>query len=363
MPIRGFSQIAPVDLEKISFINFPLNPDSTQLSDKINRPVFSRLDARDDTGNIGYFKKTEAITKTIMVKSCQFDSGFSNSVTVWFAHYLNAFEKNKTGFSIFANIKKFRYSSEATPVKYDNSHEGQPNNGWEEGVICKIEFFLQKDSLFTQLYMYDSIITIPEKKYVNIKEPHASSENKIAALFATALKYSLSKLFTLNLDSSLSTGRKIHFSDIKRVNNKRYELPVYTAGSLNKGVYKTFEEFKMNAPSIQEYEFKNGKMGDILYVKENGEEYPMRSDWGYCDGKGLFINSGDKYSKLARSGNGFYFKGIKSIVRNQKYVVGGDLSGSSYDLSKTKFKKKLFFTRLIWKPVKLISLLRSYYNS
>ena len=59
-------------------------------------------------------------------------------------------------------------------------------------------------------------------------------------------------------------------------------------------------------------------MGDILFVKEGAQEYPTRNVWGYCDGSSIFINSGDKYSKLIRQANTFYFYGIKEIARRSK---------------------------------------------
>ena len=89
--------------------------------------------------------------------------------------------------------------------------------------------------------------------------------------------------------------------------------------SFKKGVYKNFEEFKMNSPSLTDYDLRVGKLGDILYVKENGLEYPERKAWGFCNGTDIFINSADKYSKLIRRGNTFYFLGIKGIIRKTKH--------------------------------------------
>ena len=71
----------------------------------------------------------------------------------------------------------------------------------------------------------------------------------------------------------------------------------------------------MNAPSVAEFEYRKGKMGDVLYVKEGGNEFPDRTAWGFCDGKNIFINSSDIFSELIRDGNTFYFNGVKSITK------------------------------------------------
>ena len=295
---NSFSQIE-TDSLNTKAIKIKLQNDTTNLASHINLCRINVLDARDDTSGLGYFVSFLGVEKKYV-----FEAGFENELTTWYSNYLMANEKNKTGMSLFVNIKKLRLSSEVTPVIFENGHVGQPNQGWEKGVITKIEYFLQKDSLFTPLYRFDSIITLKQ----NLRR---NADNYIVEV----LKSSLAKLFTLNLDAALLSKKKITFNDILQVNNQTHNLPVYISTINRKGVYKTFDEFKMNAPSIDIFTFKKGKMGDILYVKENSSEYPVRDVWGYCDGKDFFINSGDKYSKLVRSGYSFYFEGIKAIKR------------------------------------------------
>ena len=234
------------------------------------------------------------------------------------------------------NVKKLRLSNEVTPKIYKDGHVGQPNEGWEKGVIIKIEYFLQKDSLFTPLYRFDSIIILKERLRSYAHE-----------YISSALQVSLVKLFSINLDAALYSKNKILLSDIIRVNRQGHDLPVYINTKKQKGVYTTFNEFKMNAPSLADYEFRRGKMGDILYVKENGSESPVRNVWGYCDGENFFINSGDKYSQLISTGYSFYFQGIKAITRKAKHIWMQSLAlnGLNYATDtgpkETAFKKKL----------------------
>jgi hypothetical protein len=121
--------------------------------------------------------------------------------------------------------------------------------------------------------------------------------------------------------------------------NKRTSIDLSSVKN-KKGVYKTFAEFKSNQPSIAEFEFSKGAMGDILYVKENNSEYPFRNAWGYCDGNKIFINSCDKYFQLHKRQNTLYFTGLKGI----KKVIKTDVLGSSIlaMVSETSRKKTKF---------------------
>jgi hypothetical protein len=109
--------------------------------------------------------------------------------------------------------------------------------------------------------------------------------------------------------------KKLSLTDIITFNKRNLNLPILNESILKKGAYASYEEFKNNNPSIKEYQYKKGEMGDFLYVKENGVEHPDRTVWGFCDGTNIYINSADKFSLLVREGNTFYFNGIKSISK------------------------------------------------
>jgi hypothetical protein len=71
--------------------------------------------------------------------------------------------------------------------------------------------------------------------------------------------------------------------------------------TLKKGIYKTFEEFKNNSPSIPlEYEILSGKIVYAGFEIHNDTLYNLKVDkdkaneigliWGFCDGKHAYIN-------------------------------------------------------------------------
>ncbi len=261
------------------------------------------LDSRNDTTSIGYSPGKNA-------KLYTFKKGFITELADWYTSYLDIKPGNIYAPKLLVNIKKLRISDEATTKVLENGTRGQPHNGWEKGVIIKIEYFIQKDSFFTPLYRYDSII--PLKGGV---ERHGE------AFISIGLKSSLEQLCNMSRERVLLTGKKISMSDILVVNRQGFDLPVYTDTTLKRGVYKTFRDFKMNTISWPDFVFKEGKMADVLYVQENGTESSLRFAWGYCDGKNYFINSGDKYSMLIRSGYNFYFAGIKGVFKGTKHMM------------------------------------------
>ena len=160
------------------------------------------------------------------------------------------------------------------------------------------------------MYRVDSIFTFKDEVTANIQ---LSISNVLISTF--------DKLFTINVDKIIANGRKLSFNDIQTNYKMQQSLSILNAPVFTKGVYKTFEEFKKNAPSLKEYEFRESEMGDLLYVKNNGTEYPERNAWGFCDGTNLFINSGNKFSSLIKSQHTFYFEGLKGSERKAKHDI------------------------------------------
>ncbi len=61
--------------------------------------------------------------------------------------------------------------------------------------------------------------------------------------------------------------------------------------NLKKGIYKTFDEFKENTPSIP-FEYEVIKVNELAYQLKIDQEKTnfYGSIWGFCDGKTVYIN-------------------------------------------------------------------------
>jgi hypothetical protein len=270
------------------------------------------IDARDDSSEIGFFHRDKGfyygsyVDKDWYKPYCILPTA-EQGITIWITNFLQTGKMDSSTNTLLIVIKKFWISSEAVLPVFINDKKGQPNQGFDAGVIARLEFYLKRGEQFYPLYRFDSVIAYTEKLPQN------------AGYFATeTLKKSLEKLFKVNWANIPLKKIRLSFAEIELSNKKNAGLPIQADHVLKKGVYKNFEEFKMNSPSISEYELRKGKEGDLLYVKENGIEYPDRLAWGFCDSKDIFVNSSDKYSRLTKRQNTFYFAGIKGISIKQK---------------------------------------------
>ncbi|MFT3911258.1 MAG: hypothetical protein QM737_17690 [Ferruginibacter sp.] len=299
--IPAFSQFQTQPL-KPEFTEVALRKETADLLPKIYINDLQILDSRNDTTNIGYSPEKR-------VKQYLFKKGFTDELDSWFSTYLHVAETNNNGHKILVNIRKLRVSDEAVPKIKDNGEEGQPRNGWHRGIIAKIEYFLQEDSLYIPLYRFDSIVPF-----------NGHPDRDAATFFSMTFKLSLDKIFTVEPAKVLLSKNRIALKDIVRVNNQGRNYPIYSNADLKRGIYKTFEDFKVNKISWTDFELRPGKL-DVLYVKENENEYPIRTAWGFCDGKDYYIKSGDVYSQLVRCGYDFYFAGIKSITGASKHIL------------------------------------------
>jgi hypothetical protein len=326
LPLHPFSQNKTNPIKYGDLIKIKLE---TVIADKkvsSNLIGFELIDLRNDTSSLGY-----AFTKLPKkINKICFDIASDGAITDWFCNYLKLDKRNKWGDKLVVSLRKLRISNEIATKTFDNGHQGQPQNGWDEGMLLKIEFYLWHDEMYYPLYRYDSLKTID-----------GSLPNDASQFIADGFTAALSKLFTLDLSFVPGHVRKLSRSDILERNSKENQLPILAAVQYKKGAYKDFDEFKLNSPSIFEFEYKEGKMGDFLYVKEGDKEYPDRTVWGFCDGRNLFINSGDMFAELIKEGNTFYFSGVKSLTRKTRHNL---LKASTFNLITNTGEKKTVYT-------------------
>jgi len=356
--------LAQIEAKVIDYNNkLEINLEKEVSSDSFSNSIHSVsvIDVRDDTMAVGYhyLKAGDAqrylVKPGILPKNKENDKwskvyhcspSLSYRFTEWINEYLqcrkNASVKNK----LLIVVKKFWLSPEADEIRDENDKVGQAMNGWDAGVVCKLEFYLERDSVFFPLYRIDSVFTFKER----LNDYRGTRFVDNAASFVTAaLKSSMKKLVEINMDEIIAKRRKLSLGDMQQKYLQRSNIAILKSIDLQKGAYKNFEEFKLNAPSMSSYELRKGSVGDILYVKERDSEYPTRDAWGFCDGKDIFINSGDKYSKLVKRENTFYFFGIKGMTQKTKSDFWKSTTlnyMSGYGPKKTVYKLDLKYYQL-----------------
>lgn len=353
--LNTFPIIAQIEAKNLDYnnkleISLEKDSSSNSLGDRIHS--VNVIDVRDDTVAIGYYSVTpmEAFKYRVKAGASKKDKntdawskvyhctpslkeGMISWVTDYFGFRGNGSVKN----SLLIVVKKLWLSSEADKPRFDVEQKRPAANGWNSGVLCKLEFYLERDSIFYPLYRVDSIFTFDDwlYDYAGIK-----FRNNGSIFLTLALKSSLVKLIDIKPEEIIAKRRKLSFREIYNEYSNKNDVPILQAVALNSGVYTTYAEFKNNQPSIKDYELRNGSMGDILFVKEGKEEYPTRNAWGFCDGNNIFINSGDKYSKLVRQANTFYFYGLKEVTKKNKHVF---MKSSGFNYATNSGEKKSVF--------------------
>lgn len=272
-------------------------PASDQSKIKIPYKSIQIYDKRNDTTAVG-FTNLSGITAVFALKG-----GTAASI--------HSFITTATQFDDTSNqelilmVRKFWFSSE---IEHDEIYE---TNEREEapflpGIIAKFEFYVKQNDQYIILHRFDTIIKMT-KTLKKTKEE----------LFALALHASIKKTSTIDVQQRLKTGTKRSWNEIDLFSTQYHSMPVQTASVYKKGVYLSYDEFKNNHPSIEEYEIRNGKLGDMLVIKDaNGVSYPMRNVWGFCDGKTIYIKTADNFFPLYFYKTAVYTKAIRFLKRS-----------------------------------------------
>jgi hypothetical protein len=97
-----------------------------------------------------------------------------------------------------------------------------------------------------------------------------------------------------------------------------------------KGVYRHFGEFLNNKPSLpMVYRVKDGEK-IVLTLDEEGHKRELDSsadDWGFCDGKDLFICQQGAFFPLQLDNDAVFFDGYDPKKQAKRQQTGGILFG------------------------------------
>ena len=112
------------------------------------------------------------------------------------------------------------------------------------------------------------------------------------------------------------TATGFSLSDMEIGLQKRFQLPLFTDASLKPGLYKSFEEFKNNNPSVTNVHFQTSKGEVTDIVNENKTSIEVSDYWGACDGRNLYIAFKGSFGQLQRSDKSFKFLATRQEVKN-----------------------------------------------
>jgi hypothetical protein len=205
------------------------------------------------------------------------------------------------------------------------------NNKWDEMTMdpdkydekakirLKAEIYAAKNDLYTPVFRFDSL-------NVSLKSSFARLGRDLAEMLEE-----LADSSTLLLARKGEGSRKISRADILAFNQSRFDPLICKGAPLVKGVYMNFEEFKNNAPSVQNFEIKKEKRSLLLYLKEaGGNTYYSHNAWGYCDGKMIYVMRDGILVPSWKEGKTWYLFGqVQTMDPRNQNMPGYYSSGST----------------------------------
>ncbi len=222
---------------------------------------------------------------------------------------MDSLTQNTSGLELHCFIKKLILSDYITTTlttEEKNNASGKFDLVEKSGLLIIVEFYLKKEGSYFPMYRFDTTITGDR----NIrKDAHQ--------YFLSGISASIRKATVLNHDAIINKNKKLTLEEIQEFNNKQADLPIFKT-PVQKGIFLSFDDFKNNKISIDQFIVENDSKGDFLYIKdEKGNETLFTDLWGYFDRNDFFIYSANNFFELYRSGHSFIMYGAKDYIKSR----------------------------------------------
>ncbi len=274
--------------------------------------TFSNLevyDRRNDSSFVGFYKTMYSRNKSFgtVLKT---ENTTSNSVYSFLEPQI-AFDQ-QSNYRLVLLIRKLWLSKEIENTEV-RDYNIKMQKALLPGIVTCFEFYAKKGEQLIPLLKFDTTIFHHNRNLALIDEE----------LIQTTLTSAIDKLSRTRYRQKIENGRTYSWQQIDSFSSRTNHIEILHTTSFKKGVYLTYNDFKNNTPSIQDFEIKKSEFAHTLFVKdEQGNQYPVRKIWGFSDGENVFIKSADIFFKLEKYNNNFYSWASKNISMVTKVPVG-----------------------------------------
>jgi hypothetical protein len=259
------------------------------------------LDKRYDTSAIGYMRIVNPHSETyrlITKNKLQYDANaFLNQL------YKKGFRANDSLLIIV--VRKFwlykKYTIEDPKLLKGNIVQRYLFN-------LSIDCFSFAKNVYTHLIRKDTIIIMKD----------GAKESEKGTLISESVGNVVNSLSLDSVARQVSGRKKFTYTELNEYYDQNLRQPILNDTFLRKGVYRTFEEFKQNRPYYTNFEVTKVKPETILYLTDDKGSVPTTSEWGYCDGKNIYIKTDKHLFKLNRLAGSFLFMGDKKMANVAK---------------------------------------------
>lgn len=198
------------------------------------------------------------------------------------------------------------------PDQYAAHHPVDPDRN-RTHIRLNAEVYAWRNNRYLPLLRIDTLEPTKNVIYNSRSASYLGWEKDLAAMLHDLVENAASAAeHRENVTNPRERGNVwIDREEIRYFNRSRFDIPILDSGTLARGVYTSFQEFRNNAPSIHDFEVRpeNGYLA--LYLRNgDGTSYYTHNVWGYCNGKQVFIMRDGLLHQLRKEGNSFYFYGI-----------------------------------------------------
>ena len=249
---------------------------------------FLAKDVRADTSYVGIRMKNSLLEEDKMFKKVNVERGLGEWMTA-FMNRCNRHHVKKGAPQMVCFVKQLRV------IQLDSINRLSNKKECYSKIRLEVEAYLLIDTTYYPALKMDTIAMALTPGNRNFS---------ILGKLVTALTAKSSRM-----DEDKILKRKGYTSaQLDERYTKRFDKPILAARIFNRGVYKSFEEFIQNRPSIVNYRFLKDKKADILSVKNESNLWERLHDvFGFCDGRTIWINLKGSYRPLVKQGSTFEF--------------------------------------------------------
>ena len=276
-------------------IRLDANNDSQQLV-LVGFKFIQVEDVRFDTTHIGIYSKATNGFVSSMINNYKInlEGGLGNS----FSNYLNHSFKSQPGTQdreVVCFIKSLYIVRRDTMVENNSMYNKYGDMNFTA------EVFLHSGNNYYAAFKIDTVLY----SLINIKKKQIG-EDMQQNLLIPALQLLKKTISQTNWDDIVK--RKTFTENFVKTHyfKERFQIPVLSQ-PCKKGIYRTFAEFRNNAPSIENFKIEKEKFKTILLSDADGNLIPTTRMFGYCDGEKYWILMGNFPFPMIRVSNGFEF--------------------------------------------------------
>ena len=268
------------------------------------------IDSRFDTSKIGFLYIRNFFANGYRpFRKVTLNSGVKLGIENFYNEYYKANFTNNDR-SLLIVIKKLWISDVNTSVR-----EQTPLVDYKNGrqyVYAKFEYYAGVENKYTPLKRIDTTFLLEKTTIGEAYDPKGESN---LPFFCFSLESMIEKINYGNYFNNLANKKTFSLEEIRARNENEKNIPILNE-SIKKGIFLTFEEFKMNSPSVTDFR-KNKLAKKKIYELLDNKNNVILHYFAYFDGQNLLMpiplaslfsfNAAQENPVIYRAGNSFEF--------------------------------------------------------